>query len=124
MRWPEPLLTGFGLLLLMLGGITAFDPSIFTRLYGVSLPTPEASIAIGAIVGGSEIGMAGIILLRQKLGLNSRTLIYVGGAVFIGILAVRSAYIFQYGYRVSTIEVFLETIIAALLLLTAFRLEH
>ena len=59
------------LCLVLLGGIAMIRPDIFSSLYGIGLPTPDARITLAAIVGGGEIGIAAFLLLGGKWGVTN-----------------------------------------------------
>jgi len=88
------LLSGTGALLFSFGVATLIFPSIFTKLYGVELPTSDAVAAIRAIVGGGEIALGLIFLLRARLGFTDKSLLILGGAIFSAIVCARIFHLF------------------------------
>lgn len=90
------LFNGLGLLLLVFGLITIVNPEIFSKLYGIELPTSDAVAAIRAIIGGSEIAIGSMLLFRKKLGFTDRSLCAIGALIFMGIVAARTYHAIEY----------------------------
>lgn len=64
---------GFGVMFIALGVFTIATPSIFSH-YGIRIDTPEARIAIRAIVGGGEVGIGLFLLLGGLVNIRHSAL--------------------------------------------------
>ena len=64
---------GFGIMFIALGVFTIAKPSVFSH-YGIRIDTPEARIAIRAIVGGGEVGIGLFLSIGGWLNIRSSVL--------------------------------------------------
>jgi len=81
-----------GTLLLALGVITLIHPQIMGR-YGLIADTTHSIMSIrsliGSLIGGSEIGMGGFIILGGKLSVSIRARLWFAMFLFGGIVLSR-----------------------------------
>lgn len=77
-----------GILLLTLGTITLIYPQIMGR-YGLTADTTHSIMSIRSLIGGSEIGMGGFIILGGKLSVSIRARLWFAMFLFGGIVLAR-----------------------------------
>ena len=77
-----------GTLLLALGVITLIHPQIMGR-YGLTADTTHSIMSIRSLIGGSEIGMGGFIILGGKLSVSIRARLWFAMFLFGGIVLSR-----------------------------------
>ena len=77
-----------GTLLLALGVITLIHPQIMGR-YGLNANTTHSIMSIRSLIGGSEIGIGGFILLGGKLSVSIRARLLFAMFLFGGIVLAR-----------------------------------
>ena len=77
-----------GALLLALGVITLIHPQIMER-YGLIADTTHSIMSIRSLIGGSEIGIGGFILLGGKLSVSIRARLWFAMFLFGGIVLAR-----------------------------------
>jgi len=103
-----------GTLLLALGVITLIHPQIMGR-YGLIADTTHSIMSIRSLIGGSEIGIGGFILLGGKLSVSIRARLWFAMFLFGGIVLARLVSIAISGATIP--EMIMRELIAELVLI-------
>ncbi len=77
-----------GLIFLALGFLTLVYPHILSY-YSIFIDAPESRIAIRAMIGGGEIGIAIILLIGDRVGLSLQQRSFIAAVIFISVGSIR-----------------------------------
>lgn len=77
-----------GLVFLAFGLATLIRPEILSY-YSIAIDTPSARIAIRAMIGGGELGIAFLLLQGERVGLSSNQRSLIAAVVFLSVGSAR-----------------------------------
>ena len=99
---------------LALGIVTLIQPEIMSY-YAIGLDQPSARVAMRAMIGGGEIGIALILILGDRINLSPRQRSLIAAAIFICVGLSRVAAVFIEGAEVLAVQPLREALFEILL---------
>lgn len=103
-----------GLIFLTLGMVTLVYPEILTY-YSINLDQPSARVAIRAMLGGGELGIALLLLAGSRINLSPQQRSLIAAAIFVCVGLARLFAVGIEGIDVLTIQPLREATIEIIL---------